>query len=253
MRRVRKFLIPLLLLSPVFGYAAQPDSLLPAAEAAFLEGKYEVASALWEQVIDAGIESADIYYNLGNAYFKVEELPKAILCWERSLKLDPSHADAKYNLKLAATMLDDKIDPLPGFFLVNWFHASVRLLAFTTWAWIALALVLLATLGFLFYRLVRSPLTRRIAFYTATVLVFLSISSLILSWQGRKILHDDSAAIIFSPTVIVKSSPDARGTDIFVIHAGTKVRIKDSLQGWYRIRIADGNEGWVASAVLERI
>lgn len=217
------------------------DSMLNVAHEAFSNGHYEQALKTYQEVLAQGEESADLYYNLGNAYFKSEDIPHAIYYWEKALKLNPRHQDAEYNLRLANTMIDDKINPLPEFFLKRWYESILFSINPIAWRWLALVLAIITALLFalVIFKGWRTVLMGMLISATLTIVL------VGLSWHSQYLLNSQRSAIVFTPTVTVMSSPDEAGTQLFVIHQGTKVKVTDELRDWYRIRIADGNEGWL--------
>ncbi|MBR1873028.1 MAG: BatD family protein [Bacteroidales bacterium] len=229
-----------------------PDSLWNAGVAAYENGLWDSAASAWESLKGAGIRDARIEYNLGNAYFKAGEYPKAILAYERALKEDPSMADARYNLDFANSLIQDRIDQVPEFIFKAWMRKVSYLLSSNAWA--AVSLVMLAlTLGMLLLFLLSSSTgLRKTGFFSAIVALLLCAGSLGFAlWQEDEATRADSA-IVMKPVSAVKSSP-AGDTDLFVIHEGTKVRILDDVGQWKNISLADGRQGWIRSTDIEVI
>ena len=196
-----------------------------------------------------GLESAALYCNTGDAYFKEGNVPMAILFYERALKLDPSYSDARYNLELMNSMIQDRIDPVPDFILKVWAKDICYIMDSDAWA--ACFLVLLAmTLGLvLLFLLAPTAAGRRAGFFTGIVTLLLAVASLSFSiWQKNDYMSADEA-IVMRPVTSVKSSPSAEASkDLFILHEGTKVTILDSVGSWNNIELADGRQGWIPSA-----
>lgn len=233
--------------------AAENQLILARANKAYNDGLFPVAIDQYKKVLQSGTESVDLYYNLGNAYFKQNDFASAILYYEKARKLDPSAEDVLFNLNVANSKIADKIEPLPELFLRRWFRGAVNLMPVDVWAWSAIVLLLTALAGGLVYYLSRTLLLRKLGFWSALVLLGLSLGALFFSWQGYRTYRNTREAIVFSPTVTLKSSPDENSVDLFVLHEGTKVELMDHIGTWYEIRIANGSVGWLPATSVERI
>ena len=228
---------------------AYVDSLWNSANQAYVEGRWGDAVAGYELISGMGLESAALYCNTGDAYFKEGNVPMAILFYERALKLDPSYSDARYNLELMNSMIQDRIDPVPDFILKVWAKDICYIMDSDAWA--ACFLVLLAlTLGLvLLFLLAPTAAGRRTGFFTGIVTLLLAVASLSFSfWQKNDYMSADEA-IVMRPVTSAKSSPSAEASkDLFILHEGTKVTILDSVGNWNNIELADGRQGWIPSA-----
>ena len=252
------YMVALLLMATSLTAAAENDSyvdsLWNAANGAYVEGRWDDAVSGYENISAMGLESAALYCNTGDAYFKAGNIPMAILNYERALKYDPSYADARYNLELLGGMIQDRIDPVPPFILKTWAENVCRIMDSDSWA--VLFLVLLAlTLGMvLLFVLSPSVAGRRTGFFVGIVTLMLAITSLSFSiWQKNDYMKMDSA-IVMRPVVSVKSSPSSESSqDLFILHEGTKVRIIDNVGSWNNIELADGRQGWVRSSDVKTI
>lgn len=233
---------------------AYVDSLWNSANQAYVEGRWGDAVTDYELISGMGLESAALYCNTGDAYFKEGNVPMAILFYERALKLDPSYSDARYNLELMNSMIQDRIDPVPDFILKVWAKDICYIMDSDAWA--ACFLVLLAlTLGLvLLFLLAPTAAGRRTGFFTGIVTLLLAMASLSFSiWQKNDYMSADEA-IVMRPVTSVKSSPSAEASkDLFILHEGTKVTILDSVGSWNNIELADGRQGWIPSADIETI
>ena len=225
------------------------DSLWNSANQAYVEGRWGDAVTDYELISGMGLESAALYCNTGDAYFKEGNVPMAILFYERALKLDPSYSDARYNLELMNSMIQDRIDPVPDFILKVWAKDICYIMDSDAWA--ACFLVLLAlTLGLvLLFLLAPTAAGRRTGFFTGIVTLLLAVASLSFSlWQKNDYMSADEA-IVMRPVTSAKSSPSAEASkDLFILHEGTKVTILDSVGNWNNIELADGRQGWIPSA-----
>jgi tetratricopeptide (TPR) repeat protein len=220
------------------------------ANAAYADGRYEEAAAGYEALLAEG-PNATLYYNLGNARFKQGELAQAILNYERALRLEPNHKDAQYNLKFAQSRITDNIVE-QDFFLSSWARVIRNNLRERTWLGLSIGLFLLGLIGILLFLLGREAWLRKTAFHTAWLaLLFSLITGLnAYSLHQRDTLRNE--AIITQGVVNAKSSPDRSGTDLFTVHEGTKVTIRETLGEWCNIRVGN-NEGWIKQQNMERI
>jgi tetratricopeptide (TPR) repeat protein len=227
------------------GQAAMHQAMIEKANQAYSESDYNLAISIYDSVLNSGYESSLIHFNLGNAYFKINNIPAAILYYEKARKLDPTDEDIRFNLDLANSRTIDKIDPLPEFFLKTWWKSARDIYSSDQWAY-GVVLTLIAGLILIsIFIISRSVVLRKISFWTSIVLFIALLLALAFALDSYKEYSTQSTAIIFTPTVTVKSSPSEGSVDLFVIHEGTKVSVTDSLEGWSEIRLVNGNMGWV--------
>ena len=229
------------------------EEALKEAETAYTKEDYTKAIELYENVVKTYGSSAAVYYNLGNAYYKAGKVGPAILNYERCLLLKPSDADARFNLQLARQKAVDKIDPVGEFFLTHWFHLLQNRASADTWAyWGVISFLLyIGCLAFFFFS--KWLRLKKAGFYLGLVMLVITVVSNVFAKKQKDKLVDRNDAIVFAPTVTVKSSPDASGTDLFILHEGTKVKIKSKLGNWSEIMVEDGNVGWMANENFEVI
>ena len=233
---------------------AYVDSLWNAANAAYVDGRWADAATDYELISGMGLESAALYCNTGDAYFKDRNIPMAILYYERALKVDPSYEDARYNLELLNSMIQDRIEPVPEFLLKAWARDICYVMDSNAWA--ACFIVFLAlTLGLVLLFLLASTASgRRTGFFSGIVTLLLAVTALSFSVWQKNDYNDADNAIVMRPVTSVKSSPAAgASTDLFILHEGTKVKVIDSVGTWDNIELADGRQGWVPAADVERI
>ncbi|NOY38557.1 MAG: tetratricopeptide repeat protein [Chlorobi bacterium] len=233
--------------------AEAPDSLIVRANLFYANKMYEDAAALYQQVADSGLVASDLYYNLGNAYFKSHDIAHAILNYERALLLDPGNEDIRFNLELARTYVTDKIDVLPSFFLVQWYHWFLERFSTDTWAKISLAAFVIALFLLSLFLYGHRIALRRSGFISGIIILAFSLLALFFALESRKMLTAHDHAIVVQPSVTVTSAPDESGTVLFVIHEGTKVKVDESLDNWYEIRLSDGSKGWLIKKAVEII
>ena len=223
------------------------------ADSAYVRGEYQQAINAYEALLKQGA-SAEIYYNLGNAYYRTENITKAVLNYERALLFSPGDRDIRFNLQLAQSKTIDKIIPESEMFFVTWYHALVNLMSVDGWARTALVLLALVIILSLAYLFSERIWLRKLGFFAGLFLLVLFVLSNIFAWQQKQNLVHRKGAIVMLPSVTVKSTPAKNGTDLFILHEGTKVTITDAtMKGWREIRLADGKEGWIESNQLETI
>ena len=251
------FMAVALLLAVQFGASAQEnyvDSLWNAANAAYVDGRWADAVADYELISGMGLESASLYCNTGDAYFKDGNVPMAILYYERALKLDPSYEDARYNLELMNAMIQDRIEPVPEVVLKAWFRDLCYIMDSDSWAVCFIVLLAFTLALVLVFLLAPAPGGRRAGFFTGIVTLMLAAMSLSFSVWQRNEYTDAAKATVMRPVTSVKSSPAAgASTDLFILHEGTKVKIIDEVGSWNNIELADGRQGWIPSTDIERI
>lgn len=244
---MKKILIIIALLCTITTMAQTPKQLMSQGNQAFQKGDFAAASEAYNAILEAGYSNASVYYNLGNAYYRQDEFGLAILNYERALRIKPNFRDARENLALAYSKTEDEIAALPQLFIVTWAHNVVAW--FSPSGWHIIILCIIALLGGLLavvllstdYRWRKSALIGGIAL---SVLLIIAIACAISSnVQYRR--HNQ--AIVTSPMVVVKSSPENNSVDKLILHEGTKVHVDESLDQWLKIHIADGNTGWVTT------
>lgn len=233
------------------GYAQ--ESAIKEAETAYAKEDYAKAIELYEGILKNDGESPEIYYNLGNAYYKAGKIAPAVLNYERTLVLEPGDGDARFNLQIAKQKTVDKIEPLGEFFLARWFRAIQNMATADSWAKMGIVCFILfigCLILFFFSKWLR---LKKVGFYVGILLLLMVIFANIFAKNQKDELINQIHAIVFSPTVTVKSSPDASGTDLFILHEGTKVLVKSTLGDWSEIELEDGNVGWMPSKDIEKI
>lgn len=208
-------------------------------------GNFKSSLDYWLEIYNSGLRSASLDYNIGNAYFKLSDIPNAILFYERAYLLDPSDDNISYNLEIARSLTVDKFQAIPVLFYTKGYDYISLFLSVNTWAAISIVSFVLCLL-FLSLYIYSSVYRAKVSgFWLALVFFIFSLTSLSFSLHNKKLLYDSRKAIITTPVVSGKSSPDTSGTDLFVIHEGTKVSIGEKLGDWYEITLSDGNKGWV--------
>lgn len=233
--------------------AQKPQMLIEQADKLYTEGKYQDAISNYEAVVGQGLQNAELYYNLGNAYFKIKNIPAAILNYERAHLLNPDDEDINFNLDLARTYTVDKIEVLPEFFLVSFIKGFMNWFSSNSWAYIALFSFALVLALVLFFWFSLSFEIRRYAFGVASFLSVIFVVSLVFSISQKNQVVTRNSAIVFASVVSAKSSPDESGKDLFILHAGTKVELVRPVGEWCEVKLADGNKGWIPKTSFQKI
>lgn len=235
----------------------QPETSSDPATTAYNEGDFrkaiEILEAQKNEQLEKGLESAQLYYNLGNAYFRVNDLAHARLNYEKALLLDPGDRDTRHNIEYLSTKIEDKILVADTFFLNIWFRAVQNLFSSNIWAVIAVVsfLLLMGCLSMFFFS--RYVFTKKTAFYIGIVALVLVILANVFSFgQKNKIKHRDTAVIMTGSASVV-SSPDINSKELFILHSGTKVYITKEDRNWLEIEIDNGSVGWIQREKLEVI
>lgn len=251
---MKGFLISILVIfSTLQIYAAAINPDIEAANKAYAKEKYNDAIQLYTKVLDKGLESYELYYNLGNCYYRISNFPMAILNYERGKKLNPADEDLDFNLKIANTKIVDKIDPIPQLFFVKWWILLTNLFSFDYWAYIAIGTISFFFIFLFVYLASATYKMKKLSFWFSNSFLIITVLCIYFAYNQYSAINDKNAAIIFSPNVTVKSSPDEKGTDKFVIHEGTKVILLDELNNWVKIKIANGSNGWIEKQTFEII
>ena len=242
-------LLLLLLLLPLSAHAVTKAE----ADSAYTNEQYQKAAELYEQLLKQGV-SADLYYNLGNAYYRMDNMTQAVLNYERALLLSPGDGDIRFNLQMARSKTIDKIVPESEMFFVTWYRSLVNLQSVDAWARMAIIALVGAILLALAYLFANAIWLRKIGFFGGMFFVLVFLVSNLLAWQQKRALIHRTGAVIMPAAVNVKSTPSKNGTDLFILHEGTKVNITDgTMRDWKKIRVADGKEGWIETREIEVI
>lgn len=225
-----------------------------AADSAYMHSDYVSAIQHYENLLKEKGESADIYYNLGNSYYKAENIAKAILNYERALLLKPGDNDIRFNLEMARNKTVDKVEPVNEIFFVTWIKSLMSLTGADSWGKIAIATFFLFILALALFIFGKQIGLKKIGFTSAIIFFIAVLITNLFAYQQKEALNNRTNAIVIAPSVTAKSTPNEGGTDLFILHEGHKVSIKDgSMKEWKEIRLEDGNVGWVPTTAIEII
>jgi len=250
----KKLVVSLVFLCLGFlNYAQTPDSIFKTANAFYQKGDYKNALKAYQQIEKQQFESADLYYNLGNTYYKLNMVAPAIYNFEKALKLNPNNPDFKNNLTVAQRMTIDKIDILPKTFLQKLDNTYIRSLSFENWALITIVAIILFVFFFLAYYFAAHPGKKRLFFILAITGLIVVLFSFSFAYSGYNYSKNHKPAIIFSAKVSVKDAPTLNSNEAFELHEGTKVTILEQVANWFKIKLADGKIGWILKSDLKVI
>ena len=251
---MKRLYVLIVLIVTAFGLKAQyiQNQKFEQANFYYNEARYDTAVVIYESILDDGYVSAPLLYNIGNAYFKMRDYPMAILNYEKALKIEPDNDEIKQNLAIANALITDKIEPVPEFLLSKLWRSIGNELSANEWATVTLVLLALVLITLFLYLTARTKGLKKSMFFICIILIIICLCSIIFASQKRNYMIEHNEAIVIMPTITVKSSPSSSGTDLFVLHEGTKVRIMDVTDNWNKIKIADGSVGWLPSSCMTR-
>lgn len=220
---------------------------------AFTNQEFENAADIYEQILEKGQISFELYYNLGNAYFRLNEIPKSILNYERALQIKPHHNDARYNLKLANQRTIDQITKTPPFFLIQWWINWRGLLSSTIWSVLTILMAFIACVSSAFWQLGNSRKSKKIGFIIGFAALGLTILLSLTAWQRFVYEDDNDMAILFAKEYPLKSGADDSSPNVLLLHEGTKVELLDKIGLWRKVRLPNGEQGWLPIESLVQI
>lgn len=250
MKYMKKLLFIAALLLSFVSASAQTKA---EADSAYVQERYEQAISLYNKLLETGA-SASVYYNLGNAYYRTGDMAHAILAYERAYLMEPGDADIRFNLQLARTKTIDKIVPESEMFFITWFRQMIDWYSADQWGRAVVVCFALFVVSLLLYCFAGRMLWRKVGFGVGVCTLILAVLFHIFAYQQQQKLLVRTHAIVMSSSLTVKSTPSTSGTDLFVLHEGTKVEITDdTMKDWKEIRLADGKVGWVPVKTIERI
>lgn len=248
-----KTLICTLFIAIGFFAFSQNDTKFDQGTEHYKEANYEAAISAWETILEASEHSEALYFNLGNAYFRINQIGPSIYFYEKALLLAPNDTEIKNNLKIAQASTVDIIEPMPKSLVLTWIEKNRQLFNFNGWAKTSILFICGFTFLFILYYFSNSSLKKRILFTGSLLSLCISLVSLLFAFSSyNKVVNSDSA-IVFATSTQVRSEPLQRSEISFVLHEGTKVKITDTVEGWNRVELADGKEGWMPKDDLKKL
>ena len=233
-------------------FAKTPEEQMKTGNEAYRLNHFKDACSEYESLVKEGYVSGELFYNLGNTYYRMNKSAKAILYYEKAKLLLPHDEALENNLKMANLSVTDKIETLPELAIVSFFKSIISFHTSSGWAWISIILLWLALAGAALYLFTKSLALRKTGFYSSIILLFICIVCFVFS-RYRHEMEDQKFAIIFAEVSYIKTSPEENGKDAFYLHSGMKVEVKETLGDWINIRLSDGKTGWMKKDEVENI
>lgn len=250
---MKKILVIAFVIFSVFGYSQTPDSLFVKANELYKNANYEEAIEEYHLIEELQVQSDDLYFNLGNSYYKLNQVAPSIYYYEKALKVNPRNIDARNNLAFAKRMTIDAIEVLPKTIFQKFSDSIIYKLSYNSWAIIAVVLSFFGALLFLLYHFSYSSRKKLFYFNTSILSVFLLILSVVFAFKSYDYEVNTIEAIIFQQTTEIRNAPTLNSETVFQLHEGTKVIVLDAIDDWKKIKLSDGKIGWIIAENLREI
>mgnify|MGYP002783592884 FL=1 len=235
-------IVHILTIQPQSVLAQTSERTFARANETYKNADYKRAAQMYEELVKEGIEAEEVYFNLGNCYYKLGNMAAAILNYERAQRLDPTDEDIDFNLELAKSRITDKIDPAPQFFVIKWWRMFVALATPSTWSIVGVMFVWFFCIAAALFFVIPLPGVKKALFALGIVTLVCAALMFTFAFQQQ---HKAVSAIVFASSVVIKSEPQEASKDLFVLHEGTKVDVLGMDGEWCKVRIADGSVGWM--------
>ena len=236
-----------------FAFSQGSEELFDKANDFYSKANYSKAIEIYQSILNKNIESSELYFNLGNAYYKTNKIGLAILNYEKAKKISPADEDIETNLTLANLKTEDKIDPQPRLFIYDWIDGITNAASEKSWSILCIGALIVSLVWFAFYLLSTSVNFKKVFFYLGSVFMLITLCFYFFANHRYHQVVDSEYAVIISPTTTINSSPTEKSTKLFILHEGTKVAVIDEENDWIEIKLANGNVGWVDKEDVERI
>jgi tetratricopeptide (TPR) repeat protein len=226
---------------------AQNETLFEQGNTLYNDGNYTLAIEKYQTILDNGKHSAELYFNLGNAYYKLNNIAPSIYYYEKALQLAPNDKDILNNIAFARNMTIDDVATIPEIGFSKFVNSITNMMSFDAWAMLAVGFLILFVILFLSYYFSYTSVKKRIAFVVSSTSIVFACVSVTIAYHNYNLKKNDKPAIVFAKESQIKSEPNLRSTEAFKLHEGTKVQILDTVNNWKRIKLADGKTGWIVS------
>ncbi len=246
------FLIPTILFCEASAFSDANADFISANDL-YAQQKYEDAAEAYEKILENEFQSAELYFNLGNAYYQLNDIAPAILNYERAKFFSPSDRDILYNLRLANLRTIDKVEAEPEIFISRWWKNFLYRYNSNEWTWKGIFAFWLAFVTGVVFLFIRSSLLRRITFFISAALLLFAVIFFSFGFHLNRVQAQHKFAIIFTPNVYVKSAPDSSSADQFILHEGLKVNLQEEQNNWVKVKLEDGKVGWIEKKSLVEI
>jgi len=224
-----------------------PQKLFENATQLYKKNRYKEALNIYEQIVEDDYRSSEVFYNMGNAYYKLGDIPSSLLYYEKAHKLNPRDEDIDQNILLANSKLTYKTEPVPSFFLTNWWYRFILMFSENTLSVFSAICWIAASISLIIYLFAPSVSQKKATFYIGMFLFVFGAFCIFITKKQSDYLDIHQHAIVFSNSVDVKSEPGSGSKNLFIIHAGLKVAVLQKEQGWFKIKLPNGNQGWIAT------
>lgn len=242
------YILTFLITSITFG---QNETLFKQGNDLYNEGNYELAIKKYETIIDNGKQSAELYFNLGNAHYKLNHIAPSIYYYEKALQLNPNDKEIKNNMAFARNMTIDAVDTIPEVGFTKFLHSISNSMTFERWSITAIGFMVLFVVLFLIYYFTTSTGKKRLAFIGSMASLLLVCFALSFAFHNYDLVEKDQPAIVFAQESLVKTEPNLRSSESFKLHEGTKVQVLDTVNNWKKIKLADGKTGWIPESDIK--
>ncbi|WP_435136147.1 tetratricopeptide repeat protein [Formosa sp. A9] len=232
---------------------AQNETIFEQGNALYNDGKYAEAVDKYQTILDSGMHSSELYFNLGNAYYKLNQIAPSIYYYEKALQLNPQDKDIKNNMAYAKNMTIDAIDVVPEAGISKIVNNITNSMTYDGWAITTVLLFLAFVVLFLIYYFAEYTNRKRMAFTGSFLVLAAGILTLVLAFHSFSLDKKNNPAIVFAQESQVKSEPNLSSQEVFKLHEGTKVQILDTVNNWKKIKLADGKTGWISSEDIKKI
>ncbi len=237
----------------LINYSFSQNSDFDEANTLYNEGKYIDAIEVYSGIIDNGLHSADLYFNIGNSYYKINDTPNSIFYYEKALLLEPDNESVKNNLTYAQNMLIDKIETLPKNQITVLFDSILSTFSYEYWQFFTIFFQLLFTIFFILFVISKTSVHKRKYFTYSSASLIVFIITLIVSINSKNNYLDSNPAILYDKEISFRSEPNLRSEEIFKLHEGLKINIKETINDWSLIELSNGSEGWVPTISFRKI
>ncbi len=232
---------------------SQDGEAFQRANALYNQEKYQEAVDTYISILDTGKESASLYYNLGNAYYKLSQIGSSIYYYEKALELTPNDEDIKNNLGFARNATIDAIDVIPEGIVTKTANKIINLFSFDTWAWISVFSVILFVIFFMLYYSAHESSRKRLFFASSWLTLIVVILGVFFAFKQFHHIESNQYAIIFNKETVIMSEPNLRSDEVFELHEGTKVKVIETVNNWKKIKLADGKIGWIPATDIKEL
>ncbi len=255
MRRIiaKIFFVLLLLFVSMPLYGQSVDQIMKQGNSEYQNNQFEKAIDSYNKILHKDYESAALYYNLGNAYFRLHKLGMAILNYEKGLRLSPNDEDLQYNLRIANARTVDKIQELPKLFFVQWWDGIITSLSVTSLSLLLILVYIAFLVAIAVYLLSKNFKFQRLSFFGGSTLLAVLVIVVIIFVARVNRESSSNYAILVEPSITAKIAPDSKSSDVFLIHEGIKFQLVDQVNNWSKIQLADGKIGWLPDNSFEKI